>query len=175
MRDIERFESLRHCKWVDEVIENAPWVIDQAFMDQHKIDYVAHDNIPYTSGQLKDVYDFVKNQGRFLPTRRTEGISTSDIITRIVRDYDEYLRRNLARGVSPRDLNIGFFKEKRLQVAQSVQEIKEEIKSELAELKDEWLEIYRTWETKSGHYIKGFASLFKHGPDLVVCRVNINT
>ncbi|KAJ1510346.1 T-complex protein 1 subunit beta [Coelomomyces lativittatus] len=64
MRDIERFESLRHCKWVDEVIENAPWVIDQAFMDQHKIDYVAHDNIPYTSGQLKDVYDFVKNQGK---------------------------------------------------------------------------------------------------------------
>jgi choline-phosphate cytidylyltransferase len=33
----ERAESLRHCKWVDEVIENAPWIIDQNFLDKHKV------------------------------------------------------------------------------------------------------------------------------------------
>lgn len=33
-------------RWVDEVIPDAPWVIDQAFLDKHQIDYVAHDSLP---------------------------------------------------------------------------------------------------------------------------------
>ncbi|CAG8700600.1 24833_t:CDS:2, partial [Racocetra persica] len=43
-----------------------------------EIDYVAHDDIPYTSDNTADVYAFVKEHGRFLPTQRTDGISTSD-------------------------------------------------------------------------------------------------
>ncbi|KAG0284447.1 Choline-phosphate cytidylyltransferase B, partial [Dissophora globulifera] len=88
MTDKERYESLRHCKWVDEVIEAAPWVVDQAFLDKHQIDFVAHDDIPYQSVDSDDVYAFVKRSGCFLPTQRTEGVSTSDLITRIVKDYD---------------------------------------------------------------------------------------
>ena len=113
MTDVERYEAVRHCKWVDEVIENAPWIIDQEFLDHHKIDYVAHDAEPYQSKESGDVYAFVKAQGRFFPTQRTDGISTSDLITRIVRDYDAYLRRNLERGVSAKELNISFLKVKR--------------------------------------------------------------
>lgn len=37
MNDAERAESLRHCRWVDEVIEDAPWVLDQSFLDRHKV------------------------------------------------------------------------------------------------------------------------------------------
>lgn len=33
-------------RWVDEVIPDAPWVINQEFLDEHKIDFVAHDALP---------------------------------------------------------------------------------------------------------------------------------
>ncbi|KAL8216473.1 hypothetical protein R6Q57_023310 [Mikania cordata] len=112
MTDQERYESLRHCKWVDEVIPDAPWVLTQEFIDKHAIDYVAHDSLPYadTSGAGKDVYEFVKSIGRFKETKRTEGISTSDIIMRIVKDYNEYVMRNLDRGYSRKDLGVSYVK-----------------------------------------------------------------
>ena len=34
------------CRWVDEVIPDAPWVISQEFLDKHNIDFVAHDSLP---------------------------------------------------------------------------------------------------------------------------------
>ena len=61
MTEDERYESLRHCKWVDEVIRDAPWVITEDFLDAHNIDFVAHDALPYSdaSGQADDVYGLV--------------------------------------------------------------------------------------------------------------------
>ena len=57
-----------------------------------------------------DIYKPIKEIGKFVPTQRTEGISTSDIIARIVRDYDMYIKRNLARGYTARDLNLSYMK-----------------------------------------------------------------
>ena len=70
--------------WVDEVVRDAPWVVTPAFLDAHAIDYVAHDALPYAdaSGATDDVYGVVKRLGRFMETKRTEGVSTSDIILR---------------------------------------------------------------------------------------------
>jgi len=72
---------------VDEVVPDAPWVIDAAFIDKYNIDYVAHDEEPYLSAGHEDVYGFVKSLGKFIPTRRTPGISTSTLLERIVKSY----------------------------------------------------------------------------------------
>jgi choline-phosphate cytidylyltransferase len=59
----DRLEAARHCRWVDEIVADAPWVIDQAFVDRYQIDYVAHDEDPYVSSGHEDVYAFVKGLG----------------------------------------------------------------------------------------------------------------
>ncbi|PRQ38998.1 putative choline-phosphate cytidylyltransferase [Rosa chinensis] len=46
MTESERYESLCHCKWVDEVIPDAPWVVNEEFLDKHNIDYIAQDSLP---------------------------------------------------------------------------------------------------------------------------------
>jgi choline-phosphate cytidylyltransferase len=48
---------------VDEVVPEAPWVIDSAFLEKYNIDYVAHDEEPYVSPGHEDVYSFVKSLG----------------------------------------------------------------------------------------------------------------
>jgi hypothetical protein len=37
LQDVERYESLRHCKWVDEVVTDAPWVITEEFLKEHDV------------------------------------------------------------------------------------------------------------------------------------------
>uniref|UniRef100_A0A5B7A0J3 choline-phosphate cytidylyltransferase n=1 Tax=Davidia involucrata TaxID=16924 RepID=A0A5B7A0J3_DAVIN len=130
MTESERYESLRHCKWVDEVIPDAPWVLTQEFLDKHNIDYVAHDSLPYAdaSGAGKDVYEFVKSIGKFKETKRTDGISTSDIIMRIVKDYNQYVMRNLDRGYTRKELGVSYVKEKRLMVNMRLKKLHEKVK-----------------------------------------------
>ncbi|KAF8266046.1 hypothetical protein EI94DRAFT_1587089, partial [Lactarius quietus] len=80
----ERCESVRPCRWVDEVVPDAPWVIDAAFIQKYNIDYVAHDEEPYLSTGNEDVYDLLS---KFTPTRRIPGVSTSALLERVVKSY----------------------------------------------------------------------------------------
>jgi choline-phosphate cytidylyltransferase len=172
MTDKERYESLRHCKWVDEVIPDAPWVVTLEFLDQHEIDYVAHDSLPYadTSGAGKDVYEFVKSIGRFKETQRTEGISTSDIIMRIVKDYNEYVMRNLDRGYSRKDLGVSYVKEKRLRVNNTIKKLREKVKLQQEKVGETIQTVAKTagmrrniWVENADRMVAGFLEMFEEG------------
>lgn len=91
LSDKERAETLRHCKWVDEVIEDAPWIVTPVFLEEHNIDYVAHDDEPYASAETDDIYRPCKEAGKFLVTQRTEGISTTYIITKYTPRFHPFL------------------------------------------------------------------------------------
>lgn len=125
----ERSETVRHCRWVDEVIEDCPWVVSADFLEEHKLDYVAHDDIPYGADEGDDIYKAIKEQGKFLVTQRTEGVSTTGIITKIVRDYEQYIARQLKRGTSRQELNISWLKKNELDIKRHVNEIRNTIRT----------------------------------------------
>ncbi|KAI0400485.1 cytidylyltransferase [Xylaria palmicola] len=125
----ERAETVRHCKWVDEVIENCPWIVTPEFLEKHQIDYVAHDDIPYGADEGDDIYAPIKREGKFLVTQRTEGVSTTGIITKIVRDYEKYIARQLKRGTSRQELNVSWLKKNELDLKRHVQEIRDNIRA----------------------------------------------
>lgn len=125
----ERAETVRHCKWVDEVFPNCPWIVTPEFLAEHKIDYVAHDDEPYGADEGDDIYAPIKREGKFLVTQRTEGVSTTGIITKIVRDYEKYIARQLKRGTSRQELNVSWLKKNELDLRRHVTEMRENIKS----------------------------------------------
>ncbi|KAI9835524.1 MAG: hypothetical protein M1819_001975 [Sarea resinae] len=125
----ERAETVRHCKWVDEVIDDCPWIVTPDFLEKHKIDYVAHDDLPYGADEGDDIYKPIKEQGKFLVTQRTEGVSTTGIITKIVRDYEKYIARQFRRGTSRKELNVSWLKKNELELKRHVGELRESIRN----------------------------------------------
>nr|XP_002130773.1 choline-phosphate cytidylyltransferase A-like [Ciona intestinalis] len=167
MSERERYEALRHCRYVDEVVRNAPWTLDEDFLKKHRIDFVAHDDIPYAASGSEDVYKHIKAAGMFCATQRTEGISTSDVITRIVKDYDVYVRRNLQRGYSAKELNISFIREKKISVQNTVDNVKDKLKDMgerykelVGKLEDQTHELLDKWKERSNDFVRNFIEMY---------------
>uniref|UniRef100_A0A8C5VH98 choline-phosphate cytidylyltransferase n=1 Tax=Microcebus murinus TaxID=30608 RepID=A0A8C5VH98_MICMU len=170
MNENERYDAVQHCHYVDEVVRNAPWTLTPEFLAEHRIDFVAHDDIPYSSAGSDDVYKHIKEAGMFAPTQRTEGISTSDIITRIVRDYDVYARRNLQRGYTAKELNVSFINEKKYHLQERVDKVKKKVKDVeekskefVQKVEEKSIDLIQKWEEKSREFIGSFLEMF--GPE----------
>ncbi len=69
------------------------------FLNKMNIDYVCHDDVPYATANIDDAYANCKKLGKFMPTKRTEGISTTDIVAKILKNKEAYYVRNMRRGV----------------------------------------------------------------------------
>jgi choline-phosphate cytidylyltransferase len=108
----ERCATLRHCRWVDDVLAvPAPWVPTVAFLDSIGCDAIAHDALPYAdasgaAGGDGDCYGELKAAGRFLATQRTPGVSTTDLVARVLRRREALLEHLRAKGVPPEELAL---------------------------------------------------------------------
>ncbi|CAI9293842.1 unnamed protein product [Lactuca saligna] len=89
----ERLALVSGLKWVDEVISNAPYEITEEFMNrlfnEHKIDYIIHGDDPCLLPDGSDAYALAKKVGRYKQIKRTEGVSSTDIVGRILASIEE--------------------------------------------------------------------------------------
>ncbi|WOK96745.1 ethanolamine-phosphate cytidylyltransferase [Canna indica] len=84
----ERMIMVGAVKWVDEVISDAPYAITEQFMKklftEYNIDYIIHGDDPCLLPDGTDAYALAKKAGRYKQIKRTEGVSSTDIVGRML-------------------------------------------------------------------------------------------
>ena len=82
----ERIATIFSCRYVDEVIPNAPLSIDLKWINKHNIDMVVHGN-DVSEGLSQNWYKVPFEMGILHLIPYTSGISTTDIIKRCKNAY----------------------------------------------------------------------------------------
>jgi len=82
----ERVASVEGCRHVDEVVSNAPLIIERAWIKQHNIDLILHgDDV---SREMEERwYKIPIEMGIYRSVGYTPGISTTDLIARIREEF----------------------------------------------------------------------------------------
>lgn len=97
MNDNERLTMVASCKFVDEVVPGVPYVMNQEYLEyiieKYRIDYVIHGDDPCIVDG-KDVYATAKAAGKYKSIPRTEGVSTTDIVGRMLLMTKEHHYQN---------------------------------------------------------------------------------
>ncbi len=78
----ERVASVEGCRYVDEVISNAPLTIDRAWIERHNIDLILHGD-DFSNEMEELCYKTPIEMGIYRSVRYTPEISTTEIIARI--------------------------------------------------------------------------------------------
>ena len=95
MKSAERVACAKACRWVDEVIYPTPWFLSYEYIKSINCDFVAHDySLWYMpDGTIADFYASMKEDGAFLPTLRITGLSTTNIVARILTNRGSFYRQ----------------------------------------------------------------------------------
>lgn len=88
----ERYEALRGCKWVTFVVENYPYVTRLKDMDRFEVDFVAHGDDISVDLNGRNSYQEIIDAGRFKIVKRTDGISTTDLVGRMLLCTKDHLQ-----------------------------------------------------------------------------------
>lgn len=65
---------------------NVSTLLNVEFLTKNNIDFVCHDDIPYVTAGIEDAYALCKKLGKFKATQRTKGVSTTDIVGKILKN-----------------------------------------------------------------------------------------
>lgn len=79
----ERVAVIESCRYVDEVVVDAPFQVTEKFLAEHDIATVVHgDDVTPQDAEL--VYGAAAAAGKLRLIRRTAGISTTELIQRVL-------------------------------------------------------------------------------------------
>src|SRR5690242_14496287 len=84
MNQSERYLAVAACKWVDEIVENAPYITHIDTLNRYNIDFCVHGEDITLDEHGNDTYAAVKAAGKFEMIKRSEGVSTTEIVGRMI-------------------------------------------------------------------------------------------
>ena len=95
----ERVAAVDACRWSTQSVPHAPYVTSLPWISHYGCQYVVHGDDITSDSNGEDCYRYVKAAGRFLVVKRTPGISTTDLVgrmllctkTHFIKSLDEYL------------------------------------------------------------------------------------
>ncbi|KAH3744964.1 Nucleotidylyl transferase [Pelomyxa schiedti] len=80
----ERYAAVRAIRWVDEVVEAVPYSPSLPLMRKHNIDFVIHGDDIAVDTNGRNCYEEIISAGMMKIVPRTEGVSTTDLIQRML-------------------------------------------------------------------------------------------
>ncbi|GIY61644.1 ethanolamine-phosphate cytidylyltransferase [Caerostris extrusa] len=80
----ERYKMVRAVKWVDEVVEGAPYITTIDTLDKYDCAFCVHADDITLDADGNDTYRYVKAAGRYKECKRTAGVSTTDLVGRML-------------------------------------------------------------------------------------------
>mmetsp|Transcript_16828 Transcript_16828/g.31257 ORF Transcript_16828/g.31257 Transcript_16828/m.31257 type:complete len:474 (-) Transcript_16828:112-1533(-) len=84
MKQDERYALLEHIKWIDEIIHDVPYSPQLATLERARADFCAHGDDMPVNAQGVCAYDEMRLAGKLRIIKRTEGVSTTDLIGRLL-------------------------------------------------------------------------------------------
>ena len=84
----DRLAVVAACKWVDEFTGDAPYQTALATLDKFDVDFCVHGEDISVGADGRDSFDEVKRAGRFKLIKRTDGISTTDMVLHMLKITD---------------------------------------------------------------------------------------
>mmetsp|Transcript_132243 Transcript_132243/g.300491 ORF Transcript_132243/g.300491 Transcript_132243/m.300491 type:complete len:474 (-) Transcript_132243:189-1610(-) len=104
MNDRERQAAVAACRFVTKVIPGSPYVMTEEYLEflfrEYEIDFVVHGDDPCIVDG-KDVYAAAKSMGRYQSIPRTEGVSTTDVVGRMLLMTKEHHTNRKEAGLLP--------------------------------------------------------------------------
>lgn len=76
--------AVEACRWATRAIPKAPYVTSLPWITHYGCQYVVHGDDITSDSDGKDCYRYVKAAGRFKVVKRTPGISTTDLVGRML-------------------------------------------------------------------------------------------
>ena len=80
----ERLAATNACRWVTKSVGWAPYVTSLPYISHYGCKYVVHGDDITSDSDGNDCYRFVKEAGRFKVVKRSPGISTTDLVGRML-------------------------------------------------------------------------------------------
>lgn len=80
----ERLAATDACRWVTHSVGHAPYVTELPYISHFGCKYVVHGDDITSDSDGNDCYRFVKEAGRFKIVKRSPGISTTDLVGRML-------------------------------------------------------------------------------------------